>query len=244
MVRPDPHPAARRVVGLAGAILAIMVTVSCSSDATRGSVGVGVPTTHVTAVSGSVGSTTGSTGAARSGTGSDGSGIAGTAGSTTVPGNTGGRATTKHGHGAAAAGQNGPGRSSNQAGGPATGIPAPQQQFAGDDAAFESVLRAVQQAVGRLPTTAGAGEVFEAVLPLVAAADQYQGQIVNLPMSATAKPLGQSLTESLGQLTAVLDQVGQPSGFPSLGVFRSQLSSAAAAVRNAARVVRVHIARS
>lgn len=243
MVRPDPDRSASRVIGLAGAlIMVVMVATSCSSDASTGSAAVSVPTTHPTVDPVTAGST-GTPGAARPGAGSAGSGAAGTTIPATIPGAKSGGTASRRRHPADATGSTDTTtRPSHQLG--TTGIPPLQQQFATDDAAFESVLKSVQGSLNHLPSSAGADEVTQAVLPLVAAADQYQSEIVNLPWPGAAKPLAQSLTESLGQLTAVLAGVGRPLVFPSVRAFLSQLSSAAQAIRMAAGAARGHIARS
>jgi hypothetical protein len=120
-------------------------------------------------------------------------------------------------------------------------LPSFQQQFRADDATFRTVLRTVQASVNRLPSAAGTDQLTQAVLPLVAASNLYQSQIVNLPWSPSARPQAQALTERLGQLTAVLAEVAHPSGFQSVAAFRTQLSSAAAAVRSAAGAARRHV---
>ena len=244
MVRPVPDRSAPRVVGLAGGlIMVIMVATSCSSDASTGSAAVTVPTTHPTVDPVTAGSTS-TPAAARPGAGGAGSGAAGTTVPATIPGAKSGDTASRRRHPAGATGSTDTTRPLHQVRGGTTGIPPLQQQFAADDAAFESVLKSVQGSLNRLPSTAGADEVSQAVLPLVAAADQYQSEIVNLPWPGAAKPLAQSLTESLGQLTAVLAGVGRPLVFPSVRAFLSQLSSAAQAVRMAAGAARGHVARS
>ena len=83
-----------------------------------------------------------------------------------------------------------------------TGIPPLPQQFTTDDSAFEAALNNAQTAVRNLPPATTAQQVVQAMQPLMAAANLYQSQIVNLQWSASATPSAQSLTEDVGQLTA------------------------------------------
>jgi hypothetical protein len=123
------------------------------------------------------------------------------------------------------------------------GIPPLSQQFATDDSAFEAVLNSAQTAVRNLPPATTAQQVVQAMQPLMAAANLYQSQIVNLQWSAAAKPSAQSLTEDVGQLTA--DIVGlagqQAAGFFPVAQFVSKFSSAATAVRSVSKSIGAQI---
>ena len=124
-----------------------------------------------------------------------------------------------------------------------TGIPPLPQQFTTDDSAFEAALNNAQTAVRNLPPATTAQQVVQAMQPLMAAANLYQSQIVNLQWSAAAKPSAQSLTEDVGQLTA--DIVGlageEAGGFFPVAQFVSKFSSAATAVRSASKSIGAQI---
>jgi hypothetical protein len=118
------------------------------------------------------------------------------------------------------------------------GIPPLKQQFTSDDATFRSAMSSGQTALVRLPATTTPQQVAEKLLPLLLAANTYQSQVVNLPWPSAVKPLAQSLTQSVGQLTAVLEQVQQPGAFFSVRQLRTALASAQTSVRSASTAVR------
>jgi hypothetical protein len=117
------------------------------------------------------------------------------------------------------------------------GIPPLKQQFSADDATFRSAMSSAQKALVRLPATITPQQVAAKLLPLLVAANAYQSQMVNLPWSSSVKPLAQSLTQSVGQLTAVLEQIQRPGAFFSVRQLRTALSSAQTSVRSASTAV-------
>lgn len=117
-----------------------------------------------------------------------------------------------------------------------SGLSSPQR-FAADAAAFEAAVTKAQSAVGDLPSGATSQQVTHSTQPLVDAANAFQAQIVNLQWPTRAKPLTQSLTESVGQLTAVVMEAQRPAGFPSISAFRAALFTSAATVRSASNAV-------
>jgi predicted Zn-dependent protease len=116
-------------------------------------------------------------------------------------------------------------------------LPTRASAFASDNAWFQSVASNTQQALNQLPSTASAPQVAQQVQPLEAAANMFQGKILNLQWSAAAKPAVQSLLERLGQVTAVLYQATRATGYTSLSQFKSQLKSAVAAAKSASSPV-------
>ena len=122
-----------------------------------------------------------------------------------------------------------------------TGLPPLKQQFAVDDAAFRSAMASVQKDVAKGSATSTRQQLAQALFPLLAAANAYQSQLVNLPFSSSVKPLVQVLTERLGQLTAELEQIQQPGAFFSASAVGAAVSSAEAAVRSASNAVRTQV---
>ena len=122
-----------------------------------------------------------------------------------------------------------------------TGLPPLKQQFAVDDAAFRSAMASVQKTVAKGSATSTRQQMAQALFPLLAAANAYQSQLVNLPFSSSVKPLVQVLTERLGQLTAELEQIQQPGAFFSASAVGAAVSSAEAAVRSASDAVRTQV---
>lgn len=69
------------------------------------------------------------------------------------------------------------------------------------------------------------------------AATTFQSQLASLPWPTNARSDSQNLSESLGKLTAVLEEAEQSEGFGSALLFRTELSSAMAAVSRALHTV-------
>jgi hypothetical protein len=119
-------------------------------------------------------------------------------------------------------------------------LPVPQQ-FAANDANFESVLNRAQTTLSHLPSGATVNQVTQTLGPLVVAAAQYQGQIVNLQWPSGARSTSQSLNESVGQLVADIESIQRPEGFLAIGLFRPTFTTAATAVRSAAKALRAKV---
>ncbi len=239
------HRAGNRALGpLVRAALVLasvgLTAAACSSGSAATSATVTAPPGSSSAASGGPGGSGGS--GSNSGGGASGSG--GSTGTTdpkvtTSPGgggtNTGGSSATQ--------GSKGTGKKSNGGKGSAkvtattVGIPPLKQQFTADDATFRSAVSSAQAALVRLPATTTPQQVGEKLLPLLEAANAYQSQMVNLPWSSSLKPLAQSLTQSVGQLTAVLEQVQRPGAFFSVRQLRTALTSAQTSVRSASTAV-------
>ncbi len=123
------------------------------------------------------------------------------------------------------------------------GLSSPQH-FASDSGTFEAAVTRAQRAVADLPSGATFQQVAQATQPVVDAANAFQDQIVNLQWPSSAKPLTQSLTESVGRLAAVVMAGQRPAAFPSVGAFRAALSGAAATVRSASNALTARFAHS
>lgn len=120
------------------------------------------------------------------------------------------------------------------------GLPSLKQQFSDDDAAFRSAAASVQKAVDGASSSTPQ-QLAQQLFPLLAAANAYQSQLVNLPFSSSTKPLAQSLTERLGQLTAVLEQIQRPGAFFSAAAVRAAIASAEGSVRSASNALRAQV---
>ncbi len=116
-----------------------------------------------------------------------------------------------------------------------------KQQFTADDTTFRSAMSSAQAGIVRLPATTTPQQVAGKLLPLLVAANAYQSQMVNLPWSSSVKPLAQSLTQNVGQLTAVLEQVQHPGVFFSVRQLRTALSEAISSVLAASSAVRAQL---
>ena len=164
----------------------------------------------------------------------------------TATGSPGTGSTTTGGSNAARA-AGGKGKKSNEGRGgtlvttTTIGIPPLRQQFTADNATFLSAMSSARTSLDGQPATTTPQKVAVELLPLLAAANAFQSQIVNLPWSSSAKPLAQSLTESVGQLTAVLEQIQRPGAFFSVRQLRTALASAEASVRSASTAVRTQL---
>jgi len=122
-----------------------------------------------------------------------------------------------------------------------TGIPPVPEQFEANDASFESTLDQAQTTLNHLSSGVTANQVTLAMQPLVAAAEQYQSEIINLQWSTLAKSSSQSVSENVGQLVADIDEVQRPYGFLSIGLFRSEFATAATAIRSSANKLRTEL---
>ena len=80
-------------------------------------------------------------------------------------------------------------------------------------------------------------QVSQQVQPLLAAANTFQSDVVNLPWSAAMKPKVQSLLNNVGQVSAILNEPQRATGFTSVSQFRSQLKSALGTVKSASASV-------
>ncbi len=222
--------------------LAVVVAVALTAAACSTST-----TTSALASSGSSAGTSDPVhGSANNGSGPGGTSGADAGGSNPAGGSSarpGGSAADKDGSGAtdggastsAAGSDSKGGHGAKNAAGPTTtttGIPAVPQQFESDDTSFESLLDRSQTTVNHLSSTVTAGQVSFVMQPLVAAAEQYQSDIINLQWSSAAKSGSQSVSEKVGQLVADIDEVQRPHGFLSVGLFRSEFATAATAVRS------------
>jgi hypothetical protein len=122
-----------------------------------------------------------------------------------------------------------------------TGIPPVPNQFEVNDASFESTLDHAQTTLSHFSPGVTANQVTKAMQPLVAAAGQYQSEIVNLQWPGQAKSSSQSVSENVGQLVADIDEVQRPYGFLSIGLFRSEFTTAATAIRSSANALRTEL---
>ncbi|HEX3980687.1 MAG TPA: hypothetical protein VHW93_05665 [Acidimicrobiales bacterium] len=213
-----------------------LVVTACSSGSVATSA-------TATAPPGSSSGSSGGSGGTGSNPGTDGSGSGGST-STTDPNSTSpGGGGKKENGGGGTKGTKGTGQKSSggKGGSNATtttdGIPPLKQQFAADVATFRSAMSSAQTALVRLPATVTPEQVGDKLLPLLEAANTYQSQMVNLPWSSSVKPLAQSLTQSVGQLTAVLEQVQRPGAFFSVRQLRTALTQAETSVRSASTAV-------
>ncbi|MBF6558327.1 MAG: hypothetical protein IVW52_19685 [Acidimicrobiales bacterium] len=116
-------------------------------------------------------------------------------------------------------------------------LPSLASAFAFDNNSFQSAASSTQQALNQLPATASAQQVSQQVQPLLAAANMFQSDVVNLQWSAAMKPKVQSLLNSVGQVSAILNESQRATGFTSVSQFRSQLKSALGTVKSASAYV-------
>jgi hypothetical protein len=116
-------------------------------------------------------------------------------------------------------------------------LPSLASAFASDNNSFQSAASSTQQALNQLPATASAQQVSQQVQSLLAAANMFQSDVVNLQWSAAMKPKVQSLLNSVGQVSAILNEPQRATGFTSVSQFRSQLKSALGTVKSASASV-------
>jgi len=231
-----------------------LVLASVAMAATACSSGSALTSSKVTAPSGPTSAGSGGTGGtgsgAGSGSGSSGSGGAGggngskTTGPSGTVGGTDGKSSATRGTRSGAGKRSNAGKGGTSAPTTTIGIPPLKQQFTADDTSFRSAMSSAQTALVRLPATTTPQQVADKLLPLLVAANTYQSQMVNLPWSSSVKPLAQSLTQSVGQLTAILEQVQHPGAFFSVRQLRTALSAAITSILSASGAVRAQLGTS
>ncbi len=109
-------------------------------------------------------------------------------------------------------------------------LPSLSDAFNADNSSFQSVATTTKKALSQLPSGASDGTISQTVAPLTKAATTYQAELLNLRWTASEKTTAQALSETLGQLTAVLMEPQRAIGFSSVAQFRTQVTTAVGTV--------------